>query len=355
MADQKQQQESLNIELKNNVHKGFSNIYIASVIALYWLVSISMVYLNKVVLSNKDASIPAPLFITWFQCAITCLICIVLGIVGENSRKLGRSLFSDYPIVSYNFESGMRVLPLSIVFVGMISFNNICLKYVEVSFYNVARSLSIVFNVIFTYYLLGKPTTWQTCATLIVVILGFALGINGEVNLSVLGTVCGVISSVFVSLNSIYTSKMLPVVENNKSLLLYYNNANASMLFIPLIAYLEYNVIYEHSEKLLSIAFWAVMLVTGVMGFAIGLVTVLQVQATSPLTHNISGTAKAAVQSLLAFFIWHNAATVRGVLGILVVILGSGWYAVVQVYGGRFCPAAVSVSVGGAAKSDAKV
>ena len=38
------------------------------------------------------------------------------------------------------------------------------------------------------------------------------------------------------------------------------------------------------------------MNVTGATGFAIGLVTVMQVKATSPLTHNISGTAKAAVQ-----------------------------------------------------------
>jgi hypothetical protein len=38
------------------------------------------------------------------------------------------------------------------------------------------------------------------------------------------------------------------------------------------------------------------MIVAGFMGFAIGLVTVMQVKATSPLTHNISGTAKAAVQ-----------------------------------------------------------
>jgi len=41
------------------------------------------------------------------------------------------------------------------------------------------------------------------------------------------------------------------------------------------------------------------MTVTGIMGYAIGLVTVLQVKATSPLTHNISGTAKAAVQVML--------------------------------------------------------
>lgn len=38
------------------------------------------------------------------------------------------------------------------------------------------------------------------------------------------------------------------------------------------------------------------MTISGIMGYGIGLVTVLQVKATSPLTHNISGTAKAAVQ-----------------------------------------------------------
>jgi GDP-fucose transporter C1 len=56
----------------------------------------------------------------------------------------------------------------------------------------------------------------------------------------------------------------------------------------------------------------------------------MQVKATSPLTHNISGTAKAAVQSLLAFYIWGNKATFKGVLGIFLVIFGSGLYTWVQ-------------------------
>lgn len=44
------------------------------------------------------------------------------------------------------------------------------------------------------------------------------------------------------------------------------------------------------------------MTITGIMGFAIGLVTVMQVKATSPLTHNISGTAKAAAQVIFVYF-----------------------------------------------------
>lgn len=42
------------------------------------------------------------------------------------------------------------------MFVCMITFNNLCLKYVGVSFYYVGRSLSTVFNVIFSYLILGK-------------------------------------------------------------------------------------------------------------------------------------------------------------------------------------------------------
>lgn len=42
-------------------------MYIASVVATYWVVSISMVYLNKVLMSNEGISVPAPLFVTWYQ------------------------------------------------------------------------------------------------------------------------------------------------------------------------------------------------------------------------------------------------------------------------------------------------
>ena len=150
---------------------------------------------------------------------------------------------------------------------------------------------------IFTYFLLSKPTSIITCSTLLVVIIGFIVGIDGEVNFSLVGTACGVLSSIFVSLNSIYTSKILAKVED-KTLLIYYNNFNACFLFLPLIILFESEVLYNNVDKLFSMFFWSCMTVTGCMGFAIGLVTVMQVKATSPLTHNISGTAKAAVQVL---------------------------------------------------------
>jgi len=83
-------------------------------------------------------------------------------------------------------------------------------------------------------------------------------------------------------------------------------------------------------ERLTSAAFWSAMSVAGFFGFSIGIVTVLQIKATSPLTHNISGTAKAAVQSLMAFYLWGNEWTIMGVLGIFTVLGGSLLYTFVR-------------------------
>lgn len=51
--------------------------------------------------------------------------------------------------------------------------------------------------------------------------------------------------------------------------------------------------------------FWTMMTLSGVFGIAIGYVTGLQIKVTSPLTHNISGTAKACAQTVIA--VWHFA------------------------------------------------
>jgi len=322
-----------------------------------------------VLMSNEGVSINAPLFVTWFQCIVTAFICWGAGKCGqlqaykptsvssnnaeddEESNKDGNqnrkllngqqqapkpSFFSQFPQAEYTWEVGRRIFPLSIVFVCMITFNNLCLKWVEVSFYNVARSFTIVFNVFFSFVLLKISSSCKTVACLGFVIVGFLIGSIGEINFSLKGTIAGLASSLFVSLNSIFTKKLLPVVDDNHWRLTFYNNVNASILFIPLMLYFETDVIVAAAnDQLVSTTFWTAMCVAGFFGFSIGIVTVLQIKATSPLTHNISGTAKAAVQSMMAFYIWGNEATVLGVIGIFTVLGGSLLYTYVKMEEGR--------------------
>ena len=143
-------------------------IKIGLIVSLYWFVSITMVFLNKQILSGSEYSLNAPLFITWYQCLITLAITII-----------GSSIFDKLPRLRFRLKTAISILPLTIVFVSMITFNNLCLKHVGVAFYFVGRSLTTVFNVILTYLILGRSTSPSAIGCCAAIVFGFLLGING--------------------------------------------------------------------------------------------------------------------------------------------------------------------------------
>lgn len=143
---------------------------------------------------------------------------------------------------------------------------------------------------------------------------------------SLIGTVFGVLGSLSLSLYSIYMKKVLPKVDQDVILLGYYINFYACCLFLP-IMYLneEFSEIY-HYQYLWELWFWGALSVGGVCGFAIGFVTVLQIKVTSPLTHNISGTAKACAQTVIATQWFNETKSFLWWSSNAVVLLGSALY-----------------------------
>lgn len=276
-------------------------MYIAAVVTSYWIISILTVFVNKALLSSDTVNLEAPLFVTWFQCVVSYLICLV-------SSKLSKwyPQHIRFPEGSpYNLETVKKILPLSLLFAGMIATNNLCLKHVGVAFYYVGRSLTTVFNVVFTYIILGQCTSARCIACCGAIVAGFWLGVDQESlagSLSIVGTTFGVLGSLTLSLYSIKTKQVLPIVNQDIWLLSYYNNAYSIIIFLPLMLINgEYPAIYNY-DKIASPVFWGAMCIGGICGFAIGYVTALQIKVTSPLTHNISGTAKACTQTVLATY-----------------------------------------------------
>ena len=88
------------------------------------------------------------------------------------------------------------------------------------------------------------------------------------------------------------------------------------------------------------------MTLAGVAGLLINTATYLQIKFTSPLTHAISGTAKACVQTVLGVMIYQNPVSflvrrsntalacylihLQNGVGILLVIIGSFLYSYVR-------------------------
>ncbi|XP_071960274.1 GDP-fucose transporter 1-like [Antedon mediterranea] len=303
-------------------------IQIGLAVASYWFISISLVFLNKYLLSSEDLKLNAPLFITCYQCVVTILLCYLLSCLGRMFPGM-----ITFPKLRFDYRTTREVLPLSIVFVGMIVFNNLCLKYVGVAFYNVGRSLTTVFNVVMSYLILKQTTSKSALLCCITIIGGFVLGVDQEGITGVLnykGVIYGVLASLCVSLNAIFTKKTLPCVDNNIWRLMYNNNINAVILFIPLLIFSGELQEVANFNKLYSGVFWLVMTITGIFGFAIGFVSGLQIKVTSPLTHNISGTAKACAQTILAIMYFQDIKTALWWISNALVLGGSLVYTVVR-------------------------
>ncbi|XP_069142485.1 GDP-fucose transporter 1-like [Argopecten irradians] len=301
---------------------------IVAVVASYWMISITMVFTNKYLLSSPDLKLNAPMFVTWYQCVVSAVLCVILRCLAT----MFPSKFS-FPSTEIDLKLNRSVLPLSIIFVSMITCNNLCLKYVGVAFYYVGRSLSTVFNVMFSYLILKQTTSCKALACCGVIIAGFFLGVDQEGaagSLSITGVFFGVAASASVALNSIFTKKVLPLLDHNVWRLTYYNNLNAIVLFLPLmLVFGEFGEVV-HFPKLTDPTFWLYMNVGGLFGFAIGYVTGLQIQITSPLTHNISGTAKACAQTVIACIYFNDTKPLLWWTSNAVVLGGSGAYSEVK-------------------------
>lgn len=222
------------------------------------------------------------------------------------------------------------MLSLSAVFTAMIVFNNLCLKFVEVSFYQVARSLTIIFNVIFDFVLLGQTTSLPAMGCCALVVSGFALGNAQELRWSFSGVIFGVSSSFFVAMNSIFVKKKFALVDNNPWKITLYNNINASFLFLPLILFSGEIGVILNSPLTRTVNYWVLLILSGLLGVSISFATAAQIKYTSPLTHNVSATAKSAAQTVIALLVYKNPINVFGGLSVFLVLVASLLYTLVR-------------------------
>lgn len=156
------------------------------------------------------------------------------------------------------------------------------------------------------------------------------LFVSSTDSFSLIGTVFGVLGSISLSLYSIFTKKTLPMINDKVLLLNYYVNVYACILFIPLMicnGELGKVIQYDH---LFEVWFWCALIIGGICGFSIGFVTALQIKVTSPLTHNISGTAKACAQTIIATHWNHESRSTLWWFSNFVVLFGSSLYARVK-------------------------
>lgn len=153
--------------------------------------------MNKALFHSDTINLDATLFVTWYQCLVSAAICSVLSLLSKlapnyvsfpegtpfsvvNFKKVIPAFHLIERTTSNSCTFLLQVIPLSIIFTAMIATNNLCLRYVSVSFYYVSRCLSTVFNVILTYLILGEKNSLQSILCCSLIVFGFVLGVDQE-------------------------------------------------------------------------------------------------------------------------------------------------------------------------------
>ncbi|EKX50954.1 hypothetical protein GUITHDRAFT_66600 [Guillardia theta CCMP2712] len=280
--------------------------------------SLSLTLLNKLIFSRFKY----PLFVTEFQLVVAMAL---LYILGEVSTKLGVLTF--IPPVDLDGAIAMKILPVTLLFVSMLSSTNYCLKHVDISFYQqILRSLVIPFNILISYLLLGVLPSFNASTCSIVVMVGFALGTVTELNFSHEGFIFGIFSSIMVACYSTSVKKILPVVGNSTWRLMHYTTFLGILALAPMV-YISGELKGALSSGAMeSRMFWLMMTNAAVVGFLINLAYFALIKYGSPLTTHISGCAKTALQTVLSVIIFGNRVSFWNSVGIAITLLGSSAY-----------------------------
>jgi hypothetical protein len=82
--------------------------------SFYMVVSIALVFANKFVLSGKR--LDAPLFLTWTQLVVAVVFCWLIA----QLKPFVKPSLDFFPAFEYRLDRAKAVLPLSLIFIGMV-------------------------------------------------------------------------------------------------------------------------------------------------------------------------------------------------------------------------------------------
>jgi GDP-fucose transporter C1 len=113
---------------------------------------------------------------------------------------------------------------------------NYCLRFVDASFYQVARGLILPLTVLTSYFMLRARPSYRIILSCATVTFGFFVGVFlDQVHVSSLGVFFGVLSSLMTAMHAAVMKRGFEVVEGSALSMSWYSNLLSSLLLIPFI------------------------------------------------------------------------------------------------------------------------
>ncbi|KAG9048949.1 hypothetical protein FS837_011592 [Tulasnella sp. UAMH 9824] len=323
-----------------------SKLKIALVVAFYMVAALIMVFVNKAVL-NSSPNLPLLMLLLQF---IIAVVCLHLSATFSSKIEIPRQLLS--------IEKFKQLAPILIVNVVGLTFNTLCLRGVDASFFQIARGLVLPLTIAVQAIDAKAAPSISVLAAAATVTVGFFLGIAPAPASAAAATssgsgaialVWGALSSLMTAVHAVLIKRSLPYVDNSAIQLAYWTNATAALMLLPFVFFngevasvwvgLGYGQFTDpiaagvsHPGAVITPPIWDWQtfvfgcLVTGVVGFLLCVAGLLSIKITSPVTHMFSSACRSVLQTLLGVWIFHDILNVNRVASITVILWGSMYY-----------------------------
>lgn len=201
----------------------------------------SFVKSNKWVLNKTET----PLFFLWTQLTIASFLFVISDVLRVLPDRLTFDLKTCkglIPMVGLNVV-GLRFASFLLyrtttysIHTLSYSFSNYTLKYVDASFYQVARGLVLPFTVCVSFFMLSSRPSLRILLCCATVTFGFFIGVFLDgTPLSIIGVSFGVASSAITAIHSVVIKQSLNVVNGSALALSWYTNILSSAVLAPLV------------------------------------------------------------------------------------------------------------------------
>ncbi|EKX53811.1 hypothetical protein GUITHDRAFT_160935 [Guillardia theta CCMP2712] len=259
---------------------------LAMVVCFYMTVSVGTTLMNKMSFSGRK--FPFPFFVTCFQMAVALFWLYVLSLLQRHGPKSLNVLLNldDIPKLEWRIKNFLSAAGVAAAFTAMLSSGNLCLMFVQVSFYQAAKSQHILCILVLSYFLRNEMQPWPVVVSCVGVTLGFIINAIAEADIVITklgedlstliyGCVAGFVSSFFVALYPMLLHSSILKGKNNWQISI---NVNAMSLvwYTPLIIYEIWVGGLLSSPFLLDVEFWTFNFATASVGFVLNVAAMLQ-------------------------------------------------------------------------------
>jgi len=289
---------------------------IAGTVSFYLVAALAMVMVNKWVLNVTSA----PLFFLFSQ----LFIAVILFCLGDALKII------TIPMMRVDRPTVKALAPTFILNLLSLSTGNYSLRFVDASFYQVARGLLLPFTVLTSYAMLGTRPSLLIILSCSVVTSGFIIGVFLDgVHVSGLGIFFGIASSLMTALHASVMKRGFEVVGGSALSMSWYSNLFSALLLLPFVIILGegpavLDIFSGKAEGLSTFLIGSV--VTGSVGFLLSIAGVLSIKVTSPITHMISSAIRGVAASILGVLLFGDVLSSGRIWAIIFILGGSIYY-----------------------------